>query len=65
MHESVCYVLIFYGAFLSGGVSGWYIYVHYVDVFRLVKMDLCYLQFSFLYVDVGWYIFRCVCYVVL
>ena len=49
----------------SGCVSGWYIYVRYVDVFGLVEMDLCYLQFGFLYVDVGWYMFGRVCYVVL
>ena len=42
---------------LSGGVSGWYMYVCYVDVFELVEMYLCYLQFGFLYVDVGWYMF--------
>ena len=56
---------IFYGMVLSGGVSGWYIYVCYVDVFGLVEMDLFYLQFGFQYVDVGSYMFRRVCYAVL
>ena len=41
------------------------IYVRYVDVFGLVEIDICYLQFGFLYVDVGWYIFGRVCYVVI
>ena len=57
MGESICYVL-------SGGVSGWYIYVRYVDVFEFVEKNLCYLQFGFLYVDVGGYTFGRVCYVV-
>ena len=47
------FVLIFCGVVLSSFVSGWYIYVRYVDVFSFVEMDLGNLQFGFLYVDVG------------
>ena len=54
MGESI-YVLIFCRVVLSGGVY----------VFELVEMDLCYLQFSFLYVNADWYIFGRVRYVVL
>ena len=43
-------------------MSGWYVYVHSVDVFELVEVDLC-LQFGFLYVNAGWYMFGCVCHV--
>ena len=50
---------------LSSCVSGWYIYVRYVHVLSFVEMDLCNLQFSFLYADVGWYMFGRVCHVVL
>ena len=64
MGENICYVLIFCGVVLSAGVSGWYVYVRYVYVFRLVEIDLCYLQFGFLYVNAGRYIYRRVCYVV-
>ena len=63
MSESICHILIF-GVVLSVDVSGWYIYVRYVEVFGLVEMDLCYLQFGILYVNVGWYMFERICYVV-
>ena len=59
MSESICYVLSFCGAILSDGVSGWYIYVRYIDVFGLSETDLYYLQFGFLCVNVGCYMLLC------
>ena len=56
---SICYVSIFCGVVLSV-VSLCGMYTFYVDVFGLVEMDLCYLQFGFS----GWYMFGRVCYVV-
>ena len=59
MSESICYVLIFGRVVLSGGVSGWYIYFRYVDVFRLVEINLCYLQFGFCLLMYFWACMLC------
>ena len=43
-------------------LGGIYKLLDYVDVLGLIEMDLCYLQFDFLCVNVGWYMFGHVCY---
>ena len=46
MSKSICYILILCGVVLTGGVSGWHVYVRYEYVLGLVEMDL-YSSFAF------------------